>query len=184
VLATAAFAAIGAAGLPVLFRYMLVPGVLLLVLAAVVAAAVVRGSGWQRLLGGACVLLLAAAVVDAGGRLEEARDFTAARGAVHRDLRAIASSAPFQRAARACGTIVVPDFRTRPVVLLEVEADPSRLRIGNLRDRQRGLLLTYGSDSAALVFNLGAPGEVRRQARPLGARTIGENASWRAYATC
>jgi len=69
---------------------------------------------------------------------------------------------------------VVPDFRTRPVVLLEVEADPSRLRIGNLRDRQRGLLLTYGSDSAALVFNLGAPGEVRRQARPLGAHDRGE----------
>ena len=58
------------------------------------------------------------------------------------------------------------------------------MRVGNLPDGERGVLITYADEASELVFNLGAPGEARRQAAPLNATALAENRSWRAYAAC
>ena len=47
-----------------------------------------------------------------------------------------------------------------------------------------GLLITYADRLSQFVFNLGAPGEAAGRRRPLDARPVGANASWRAYEVC
>jgi len=115
--------------------------------------------------------------------LERAGDFTGLRAAVHDDLRAVTRDPAFLEAARSCGQVVVPGFRARPVVRLDT-GDAVPVRVGNLPDGRRGVVITYTDDVTALIFNLGAPGEARRQAAPLNARTLAENVSWRVYASC
>jgi hypothetical protein len=190
VLGAAGFLALGALGLPVLFRYLLVPATALLVLAGAGAGTLLAGRptgraavAWRA--GAAAVLvLLAIAVPQTAARIDDAREFTRLRGDVHRDLRSLTGTPAFAAAARSCDQIVVPDFRTRPVLLLDVGGSPARTRIGNLPDGSAGLLVTYAEPRAAVAFNLGAPSEAPRQAAPAGAQPVGANGSWRAFAVC
>ena len=190
VVGVAGFLALGALGLPVLFRYLLVPATALLVLAGSGAGTLLAGrprcraETWRRVAAAAVLVLLAAAIPQTVERIDDAREFTRLRGDVHRDLRALTGTSAFRAAARRCGRIVVPDFRTRPVLLLETGGAPARTRVGNLPDGTAGLLVTYADPLAAVVFNLGAPSEAPRQAAPAGARAVGANASWRAFAVC
>jgi hypothetical protein len=175
------FVALGAAGLPVLFRYLLAPATLLLVLAGGGFGATLRRSPVA--VGAAAVsLLLALSIPATVEDLQRAGDFTALRAVVHDDLRAITRDPAFQAAAAQCGQVVVPGFRARPVVLLDADEVP--VRVGNLPDGEKGVVITYADDITAVIFNLGAPGEARRQAAPLGARTLADNGWWRAYASC
>lgn len=183
------FLALGAAGLPVLDRYLLLPAVLFACLAGAGAGRISpqRGAGGFPAQGLAIAagVLAVAAFVSAVQPIRDARRFTAAREEVHRALRDVAGREAMRRAVSACDApLRVPDFRTRPVVLLDVPIRPDQVVIGNLPDGVAGTLLTYADDRAAVIFNLGAPGEVRRQAAPEGAVLVGENASWRAFAVC
>jgi hypothetical protein len=103
------------------------------------------------------------------------------RAAVHDDLRAITRDPGFQRAAQECGQVMVPGFRARPLVLLDTDAP---VRVGNLPDGVPGVVITYADEITAVIFNLGVSSEARRQAAPLGARTLADNGWWRAYAAC
>ena len=185
-----AFLVIAGAGLPVLLRYLLIPACLMAVFAAggLVTAARTARSGRAGIAGVIAALaigvLLFSSIPDTVRSLDDARAFTRLRGNVHRDLRAIAADARFRAAAARCPAIRIPDFRSRPVLLLDVSLAPSRLSVGNLADGERGLVLTYATDTAAFAFNLGAPGEVRRQAAPAGSRPIAANGSWRSFAVC
>jgi hypothetical protein len=182
VLGVAGYVVLGAAGLPVLFRYLLAPATLLLVLAGGgigAAIGVHRPAGWAAAAG--IAVLLAASVPATARDLSRARDFTHLRADVHDDLRAVTSSADFQSAADACERILVPGFRVRPFVLLDTGRDAE---VGNLPDGRNGLLLTYADDVSEIVFNLGARGEVGRQAAPVGAQRIAANLSWEAYRVC
>jgi hypothetical protein len=58
------------------------------------------------------------------------------------------------------------------------------VRVGNLPDGERGVLITYADELSELVFNLGAPGEAQQQSAPLNSRQLAENPSWRAYSVC
>ena len=78
---------------------------------------------------------------------------------------------------------MVPGFRARPFVLLGA-GNETDVRVGNLPDGERGVLFTYADAASELIFNLGAPGEARRQAAPLNARPLADNRSWRVYAVC
>jgi hypothetical protein len=177
-LGVAGFIAIGAAGLPVLFRYLLVPATLLLVLAGGGFGATVRRAP----VGAAVVALLVAASVPATvDDLARARDFTVLRAEIHGDLLAVTRASAFREAAERCGPVVVPGFRARPFVMLATDAD---VRVGNLPDGERGVLITYADELSELVFNLGAPGEAQRQSAPLNARPLAGNPSWRSYAVC
>lgn len=185
VLALITFLAIGLADLPVLFRYLFVPSVMLCVLAGAGAAMTMSERDWPGRLAGAVVMICAlAAVPGTVNALNSGYTFTHVREPVYQDLRDLAGSPAFLRAARRCGRVLVPDFRTRPVLLLEIGGRPERLEVGNLPDGEAGLLLTYGSQEAADTFSLGSRGGVRRQARPVGARDVATNASWKALAVC
>ncbi len=179
-LGVAGFVAIGAAGLPVLFRYLLIPATLLMVLAGGGFGAGARRSP---AVAGALVIaaLLAASVPSSVDGLDEARAFTRLRAEVHGDLLAVTRAARFRDAAERCGPVVVPGFRVRPFVLLGGDAD---VRVGNLPDGERGVLVTYADDLSELVFNLGAPGEAQRQSAPLNSRPLAGNPSWRSYSVC
>ena len=172
--------AIGAAGLPVLFRYLLIPATLLLALAGGGFGASARRSPAAA---GALVVaaLLAASMPATIDDLEEAHGFTRLRAEVHGDLLAVARAPQFREAAERCGPVVVPGFRARPFVLLGGDAD---VRVGNLPDAERGVLITYADELSELVFNLGAPGEAQRQSAPLNSRPLAENPSWRSYSVC
>ena len=183
------FLAIGIAGLPVLVRYLLLPVCMLAVAAGIgLALPWLTPAGRPRnaafAVAGTIAVLLVASVPQAVDDVRNARSFTAARGQVHRDLRALISQPAFIDAALRCVQLRVPDFRARPVLLIEGSIDASRVVVGNLADGERGLLLTYASPKAGLVFTLGAPGEAPLQALPAGGKVVARNRSWLAGAAC
>jgi hypothetical protein len=183
------FLVIGAAGLPVLVRYLLIPVTMLAVAAAIgLALPWLMPAGRRRAtaagVSAAIALLLVASLPESIDGVRAARSFTLARGDVHRDLRAIVDGRAFRAAAARCPQIHVPDFRSRPVLLADGSIDPARVVVGNLPDGQPGLLLTYATQQALLTFNLGAPGEARLQAVPAGSRRVARNDSWLAAAVC
>ena len=181
-LGLATFAALGAASLPVLLRYLLLPACVL-ALAAAVALTLGRGR-WKVALAVVVGALLVAALPGRIGQLDDAQSFTRARHAVHDDLLAAARTPAFRAAARRCPVVRVPDFRARPFLVLAAPVQPGAVEVGNLPDGETGLLLTPASDAVAAIFTLGAPDAARRQATPLGARLVVRNASWIVYATC
>lgn len=176
------FVVLGAAGLPVLSRYLLAPACMLAVLAG---AAITTDRHPAALIAAALVLAVVASGAPPTVReLGDARSFTAARGGVQRDLQALARDPRFGAAAGRCPELRIPDFRTRPVLAFTRELDPETLVIGALGDGEAGLLVTYARERTRYVFNLGAPGESPPQPAPAGSRTVGANAAWLAYASC
>lgn len=182
------FLAIGAAQLPVLERYLLVPASALALMAGVGVAAWLVGDGGQRtLLAAAAVsigLLLVAAAPPTIDGITSARELTRERSRVTEALRAATSSSAFRAAASNCPVVRIPSFRARPALLLDRTADPRRLSVGNLADGEPGLVLTYRTQATAIVFDLGAPSEARLQAAPAGSRIVSRNRHWIAYANC
>ncbi|MCW3004681.1 MAG: hypothetical protein JWQ20_3979 [Conexibacter sp.] len=178
------FLVLGAAGLPVLTRYLLAPACMLVVL----AAAPLGGPAHRRPT--AVVTAVVAAVLLVGSvpgtidRLGDARSFTADRARAHRDLRALAGDPVVATTARDCERILAPDFRSRPVLALDLDSRPDAIEVGPLPDDADGMLFTYADEHTRYVFNLGAPGETRRQPAPTGSRLVARNRSWVAYARC
>ena len=186
---TATFLVLGLSGLPVLLRYLLLPASMLAVgagIGLVLPWLVAAGRARRAAVAISAVIgaLLLASLPGAVDDIRDARAFSAARGQVHRDLRELTRRPAFRAAANRCPQIRIPDFRTRPVLLIDGSIEPSRLVVGNLADGERGLLLTYASQSAARIFNLGAPGEAPLQAVPAGGRVVAKNRSWLADAVC
>ena len=183
------FLMLGLSGLPVLLRYVLLPASMLAVGAGIGLAlpwlvAAGRPRRAAAVVSATIAALLIASLPRTVDDVEDARSFSAARGQVHRDLRELTGRPAFRAAAARCPQIRIPDFRTRPVLLVDGSIDPARIVIGNLADGERGLLLTYASHQAARIFNLGAPGEAPLQAVPAGGHLIGRNRSWLADAVC
>lgn len=185
----ATFLLLGLSGLPVLLRYVLLPASVLAVGAGIGLAlprlvAAGRARRAAMVVSAIIGILLVASLPRAVDDVRAARSFSAARGQVHRDLRELTRRPAFRAAAAPCPEIRIPDFRTRPVLLIDGSIEPARLVVGNLADGERGLLLTYASHEAARIFNLGAPGEAPLQAMPAGGRVVARNRSWLAAAVC
>lgn len=178
------FVVFGAAGLPVLTRYLLAPACMLLVLAGAAFLRPLRDSPLWLLGAGVTAALLLASVPGTVDGLDDARSFTADRGRAHRDLRALGASAALRSAVARCGVVVAPDFRARPVLALDLNRSPQAVRVGALTDGAPGVLVTYTDEQTRYIFNLGAPGELPRQPAPAGSRPAGANRSWVAYARC
>jgi hypothetical protein len=89
-----------------------------------------------------------------------------------------------QAAARRCKVARIPDFRSRPLLALDLAVDPADLVIGPAVEGEPSLLITYADERTRYVFNLGAPGEAARQPAPAGSRPVAANGSWRAFADC
>lgn len=184
-----AFLATGAAGLPLLSRYLLLPACMLALGAGV-------GIGLPRLgragttqaaliaVATAIAVLLAASVPATVDDLRAARALAETRGGVDADLRRLVAMPAFRAAAARCPAIRVPTARARPVLLMRRPGDERRIVVGNMADGQQGLLLTYASQFAADAFALGASDDARLQAPPAGARLVARGRFWLAYSAC
>ena len=181
-----AFVAIGAAGLPLLDRYLLVPGAMLCT-AAGVGIALFRlypGALSPAVAAVAVGMLLLAAIPHTVRVTRQAREFTAARGHIQRDLRVLRATPEFREAVRRCPQIRVEDLQTRPtMLLLDGGTDPRRVVVGNLADGERGLVLMYRRHATAIV-DRGPSGNVRPATAPAGSEPVAMNDSWRAFAVC
>jgi hypothetical protein len=181
-LGLAGFLVLGAAGLPLLIRYLLLPAEMLVLFAAGLAlgwTALARGDRQRRWWLGAGVVasaVLVATTPGHGGRLGDLRALSDPRIAAYDDLRALAASPAMRAAVAACGPLSVPDARPRPLLAAWLERDPSSLplqRAGSLR----GLVLAYATAEAERAFRLGDP-PLEPGRLPPGTRTVTRNGSW------
>jgi hypothetical protein len=116
-----AFAALGLAGLPLLYRYALLPACGLALLFAVLVCGARAAARPVAVVAGALALLAAVQVPATAAELRGWRAHAAERRDVVRDLAAVVH-APEARAARArCGRVTVTAYRLAPVVALSLD---------------------------------------------------------------
>lgn len=189
VLGAGTYLGFGLAGLPLLDRYLLLPVVVVACLAGAGAGLLpgltrARSGRVGAVAAGLAGLLALASLVAGVDDLSASRRLTHARADVQTALRDLAGAPRVRAAAGSAPVVRVPDFRTRPVVALRAAVPVHTVEVGNLPDGECGLVVTYANEQTAFVFNLGAPGEVRLQAMPLGGRVVAENDWWRVFAAC
>jgi len=182
VLLGVAFAALGAAEVSLLARYLLVPGALLAVLFAVPLC------GWRDLgpsrtrtawmLGAAALAL--AAVALAPRQIDNSADQLRAQrvvGTVVDDLYALIDG-PAARAADArCGPLAVTHRVARPFVALRLERPVGEIAVVVGGRRAPGAVVAPASASSQRFLSRGADASAPPSAAP-GARRLAGNASW------
>lgn len=160
----AGFAVLGAAGLPVLSRYLLLPAVMLMLFAglAVFGPTTGPGRGWRAFAAAAAVVVVVGIPQDAR-HLRAIDRFTTQRHAIQDDLRAAVDAARGR-----CARALAPDSRARAVVALHFEpGDGGRV------------VFTATDPVVGEVYALGRPGPQRP---PPGARELYAGRYWRADA--
>jgi hypothetical protein len=180
------FVVLGAGGLPLNSRYMILPGGILAMLFGYCL------TGWTRegrgLLRSAWTI--AAALVTAGlvlgvpGRvaeLKELRRDTEASARIVRSLDALAAAPQAVRRLRACGTLYVRDGRPRPLVAYALEREPRQV-VSALQERPRrdGAFLTVTARALASAhLDLFPPVAERPPApRPRDYRVVYQSSDW------
>jgi hypothetical protein len=141
---------LGMADLPLLTRYMVVPGVLLILFAAVLVfgwACLERGgarTAWMI----ASLVPVAAIVASLPGDFDQLREehrTSAASHAAERDLKQLVTSPAGRRALGVCRPVRVPDFRVRPFVWYWADIPPETIGYGFVRDGAPGTYVTPGT---------------------------------------
>ena len=146
-------------------------------------AALPRIAAGRRIASVAAAGVLAALVASVPATSDDiaaARRHAAARERVHYDLHLLADTPALRAAARACGRIVVPDIRARPLLVLALGVDWHRIAVGA---GPPGLVVTYASREAARVFRFRGQRQMGHSL-PEDAAVIDRNRSWLAYAAC
>jgi hypothetical protein len=168
------FLVLGATGLPLLSRYVLLPAVMLALWCAVAALGFTIPGASGRVWSGAAVIalvLLAAGLPSLRDELRRARGVVDSRADVERALTAILDEPAVRAALKRC-TISVPDDRPRPLVALRLDA-PVELRA---RD---GVTVNYATPAARASYRIGpAP----QPGLPPGTRRLAGNDMWVASA--
>jgi hypothetical protein len=172
-----AFLVLGATGLPLLTRYLLLPATLLALWCAVAALGftVVRSRAWL-LAGGAALVVLALAVPDQRGALRRSLSALHTRSRISSQLVDIASDPRVRAAAARCGAVSVPDDRPRPLAAYALSRRPSTVAVGA---RDRGVMLSYASEPARRAYRIGG---ATPAGAPAGSRPLAANGSWIASA--
>ena len=161
-----AFLVLGATGLPLLSRYLLLPASLLALWAAVAALGFTVAGGRVWIL--AAVVAFVVLVAGLPGLRDELQLVTGVvedRAAVEQGLTAIVAGLP------RCGALSVPDDRPYPLARFLVDA-PVTIR-GN------GVIVNYATAEARAVYRIGPappPG------LPAGSRPLAANETWIASA--
>ncbi len=141
---------LGVADLPLLSRYMVLPGAVLTLFAAVLVfgwASLERGrvrTAWMV----ASLVPLAWFVASLPGdvsQLGEENRESAASHAAQRDLEQLVTSPAGRRALGACEPVRVHDFRVRPFVWYWADIPPEAIGNGLVRDGDRGTYVTPGT---------------------------------------
>jgi hypothetical protein len=188
------FLALGAAGLPLLVRYLLIPAVMLCLFAGLLAfgwTVVARGDpAWRAWVAGGvvCLAVVAAFVPRQADAISFARGYGHRTARVQDDLKRIADAPAVRAALRRCGALAVPDARPRPLLAYWLERSPRTIAIEpdwRGRPAPRGLVLVYAGAAQAQEFSLTSTAPpTGRGALPAGGRLVARNASWLAVSGC
>jgi hypothetical protein len=138
-LGIAGFLVLGVADLPLLTRYLLVPGAML----ALFCAAGIAGAGWLTprpfgwALSAAVVVALAVSLTDTRDAIDLRRDRLAQQRAVDDALVGLVG-----RATRRCRPVQVATYRAVPVVAYRLGLEPSDVHVVRPATARSGVLLT------------------------------------------
>lgn len=187
----ATFLALGVLDLPLLDRYLLVPGLVLVVFAGVTVAGWMRApAGRDRtawVVAGIAVLGLAVAwdLPRTHTDLQQTAAVTKDREAVQDELRR-AFTRPVVRAAyERCPIVKVPDYRAVPQVAEALGTTIKNVRIGTLDPGELGLALSYSQPATQQLFGAGPSAVVQVAPLPAaGAERLQHRRYWILDARC
>jgi hypothetical protein len=149
-LGIAGWLVLGLADLPLLSRYMVLPGAVLILFAAVLVfgwAALERGRVRTAWMVASLVPLAAfvASLPDDVDQLRRENRESASSHAAQRDLEQLVTSPAGRAALEACRPVRVHDFRVRPFVSYWADIPPETIGNGLVRDGERGTYVTPGT---------------------------------------
>ncbi len=180
---------LGAADLPLLARYMLLPGVLLELFAALLLCgwAVVRPGRRLPWVAGAAVgaLALASSLPANFARLDEEREESAASHAAQADLERLVSAPAARAVLEACPPVSVHDFRIRPFIWYWAGVPPAEVELGTVARRGAGTYVTPQAGRAVTALaarttfhkERGVPPQLIES--PAGSTLVAETPAWR-----
>jgi hypothetical protein len=181
---------LGLAELPLLSRYLVLPGAVLVLFAAVLVF------GWTDLERGrvrevwkvASLVPLAIFVITVPDQVHELRDDSlksAASRAAQADLEELLASPTAARQLRRCGPVRVHDFRVRPLVWYWAGVRPEAIQSGLVGNADRGTYVTPQAGpgvvriAARTAFYKEGGVPPRLLAAPPGARVAASSEGWR-----
>ncbi len=185
-----ALVGLGAAGLPVLPRYALVPMVGLACFAGALlggAPSLVPAARRRAALAGASLLLVAVAALDVAWTGPELGDARREAAAAHRslgDLRRLLARPAVRSSARACPTIVVPGGLTVPYVVLWLERPIAQVTTYRFvtEPLRSGLVVVPATSAAAEAVRL--RGTLAGPPLGPGFSPLARSRGWRVLARC
>ena len=180
------FLVLGATGLPVLTRYLLLPALMLALFAAVAVGGwtLVCGrrlkAGWSVAAAAATIWSVTATPADREDiRLvqEYVADTRAAQSSLHEVARH-ATAAP-------CAPLRVPHFRMRPLLAYWLDTEPEAIADGLVSDARHGTFFTPRSPEGvdAFFFDIPPPSPLDLRAPP-GTQTPASTDRWQLHARC
>jgi hypothetical protein len=182
------FLVLGVADLPLLFRYLLIPAVMLCLFCGLLAfgwTALARGDPARRAwvtAGVISVAVAAAFLPRQADAIDAVRDSGRSAAAVQDDLHRLTG------ALARCPTLFVPDGRPRALLGYWLARRPGSIRLApdwRSRPAPRGVVLLYADDASARAFALTSPvPPAGRSALPAGGRLVARNASWLVVSGC
>jgi hypothetical protein len=189
IMAIAAFALLGAAGLSVITRYLLLTG-------AIVAIFCGAGAfGWRLLpedhpwrrrwlgFGVLTLVLLAAFVPSQADRLDNLQGSIAIQERIRDDLHDLADDGAFA-GPTGCEPVAVPNHRPVPLLALWLDRRPSEIVSAQLQRPSSGFYVDPASAEVEENFTLDKNDPRRLTAEiPPGFRLVAQNRSWRIFAS-
>jgi len=187
----AAFCVLAAAGLPIITRYLLLPGAILAIFAGAGAF------GWMQLkredphrrwwlaFGALTLSLLVAFVPNQARRLDRLQGSIATQARISHDLYRLTRDARPPTFARACGPVAVPNHRLVPLLADWLERPPEQIFSAQLVRPRTGTYVDPATPAVARNFILDKHDPRRLTAAvPPGFRLTQGNRSWRAWVRC
>ncbi len=190
-LGLSAFLALGAVGLPILTRYLLIPALMLALFAAVAVLgwAILRQRGMAQrvwtVLGVLLAVVLGAGVPGDVRAIEDRFELLDRRAALQDRLRDLAASTATKTATRRCGRVYVPNSRPVPLITYVADLPAATVVVGRPSPGERAALLEANTPEVAGFFSLDDR-ELRAAVRPPPARfrRVVGNDTWTLYASC
>jgi hypothetical protein len=184
VVALAAFCVLAAAGLPILGRYLLGPGVILAIFCGAGAfgwAELPPRHPWRRWWAWFGVVTLLGLVVFLPGqatRIGHLRDALHIQDAIQDDLHALTPAMP-------CTPVTVPNHRPVPLLALWLDEAPDRIPVAQEQRPRRGVYVVPSTRRVARRYILDPRDlDQRIPPPPAGFAPRATNASWRLFANC
>ena len=182
---------LAAAGLPIITRYLLLPGAILAIFAGAGAfgwTQVARDDPhrrWWIASGVLTLALLVAFIPKQVQRIDDLQGSIATQARISHDLYRLTRTAPAPVFTRACGPVAVPNHRLVPLLADWLEIPPERVFSAQLVRPQTGTYVDPATQKVARNFTLDKHDPKRLTASvPAGFRLGAQNRSWRAWVRC